>query len=262
MSNAVLLETRQHVAVITLNRPEQANVLDAETSTGFIEAVASVAADPSLRAVLLRGSGRYFCAGGDIRRFVAAETELAQSLDERIPLLNKAILTLATLPIPVVSELNGPIGGGGIGLALCADIVLAAESMKLRGGYSAIGLTPDVGVSWFLTRLVGPMLAKRILFTNESMTARQCLDAGIVAQVFPDHELEAAAWTLVESLSRSATGSLGRIKSLVNDATQHSLSEQLAREHRCMVESGATADAREGVRAFMEKRAAQFGQSD
>lgn len=183
---------------------------------------------------------------------------MAELLARQIPPIHAAILRLAQLPIPVVSAVNGPVGGGGIGLALCADIVLAAESMKLRTGYSAIGLTPDVGGSWFLTRLVGPMRAKRILFANEPWSAQQCLAAGIVSEVYADGALAVHAHALVKTLAQSATGSLGRIKRLVDGVAQRTLEQQLEVECHYMIESAASSEALEGVRAFTEKRAPRF----
>jgi len=259
MSTAVLLEHRDGVAFLTLNRPERANVLDLETSAALAAAIDALAADRSLRVVLLGARGRHFCAGGDIGDFVRSIGALGELLDTHIPALHRAIFQLATLPVPVVSALNGPIGGGGIGLALCADVVLAAESMKLRGGYSAIGLTPDAGSSWFLARRAGEAKAKEIFFTNEALSARECLEAGIVSQVLPDDALQARAEALAVSLARGATGSLARIKRLVDGAAERSLEAQLALEHHCMVESGHSADAIEGVSAFAEKRAPAFG---
>lgn len=259
MSSAVLLDRRDGIAVITLNRPERANVLDLELSAALIAAIEAVAGDASVRAVLLRAEGRHFCGGGDIGDFVKARDDIGTLLDTHIPPLHRAIEQLAGLPIPVVSALNGPIGGGGIGLALSADIVLAAESMKLRGGYSAIGLTPDVGASWFLARRVGVARTKEIFFTNEPLSAQRCLDWGIVSAVWPDAELGARATALVAALARSATGALGRTKRLVDLAPLHSLAEHLDHEHGAMVASGRTADAIEGVTAFAEKRAPVFG---
>jgi 2-(1,2-epoxy-1,2-dihydrophenyl)acetyl-CoA isomerase len=260
LSSAVLLDHHHDgVAFLTLNRPERANVLDLETSAALAAAIDALAADRSLRAVLLRARGRHFCAGGDIGDFVRSIDALGELLDTHIPALHRAIFRLATLPVPVVSALNGPIGGGGIGLALCADLVLAAESMKLRGGYSAIGLSPDAGSSWFLARRAGAAKAKEIFFTNEPLSARQCLQAGIVSQVLPDDALEAHAVALAISLARGASGSLARIKQLVDGAAERTLAEQLALEHRCMVECGRSADAVEGVTAFAEKRAPVFG---
>jgi 2-(1,2-epoxy-1,2-dihydrophenyl)acetyl-CoA isomerase len=258
MPTALLLEYRDNVAVFTLNRPQRANVLDLEMSAALIAAIETVARDQSVRAVLLQARGRQFCGGGDITDFADSLDTLGDLLDQHIPPLHRAIHQLATLPVPVISALNGPIGGGGIGLALCADIVIAAESMKLRGGYSAIGLTPDVGSSWFLARRIGAARTKEIFFTNEPLSAHQCLALGIVSRVCPDAELSEDAFALATSLARSATGSLARIKLLVDGAADRSLQEQLDLEHRCMVDSGCSAEAAEGVKAFMQKRAPRF----
>lgn len=258
MNDSVLLERVGDAAIITLNRPERANVLDADAGDALCECIDKLVADGAVRAVLLRARGKHFCAGGDIAAFVSNRHDLPGLLDRALPRLHRAIHALATLPVPVISALNGPVGGGGIGLALCADIVLAAESMKLRGGYSAIGLTPDAGASWFLARRVGASRAKEIFFTNEPLSAHECLAIGVVSHVYPDEELESRAMALVQALSRGATASLSRIKVLIDGAPGRSLSEQLDLERSSMVASGGTADAIEGALAFSEKRAPVF----
>ncbi len=261
MSEPVLLEYREGVAFVTLNRPDQANVISNEMAAALSTVIDRIASDAALRAVLITGRGPQFCGGGNISDFVQAGDDLSTQILAFLPSLQQSLLRLASLPVPVVSAVNGPVGGGGIGLALCADIVLAAESMKLRGGYSAIGLTPDIGVSWWLARLVGPMRAKQILFTNTAWDARQCLAAGLVAEVYPDDALAEAAHKLVGKLARGAGGSLARIKDLVDGVAHRTFAEQLDLEVRYMAQSAASADAREGVRAFMEKRAPRFGQN-
>lgn len=258
MSEPLLLERRDGIASITLNRPERANVLDLAMSAALIAAINTVANDRTVRAVLLRARGKCFCAGGDISDFVESLDDLSGLLDRHIPPLHQAIYQLATLPVPVVSALNGPIGGGGIGLALCADIVIASQSMKLRGGYSAIGLTPDAGASWFLTRRVGAARAKEIFFTNEPLSSHECLKLGVVSQVCADDALDACVVALVESLARGSRGSLARTKELVDGAANRSLLEHLDLEHRFMVASGRSPDAIEGITAFQQKRQPKF----
>ena len=260
MNTPVLLKIDNAVAHIILNRPDQANVLDETTSQRFVEVTNEVAQScrqGAIRSVLLSAKGHHFCAGGDIREF-ATNSDLSVLLDRSIPHLHAAIHRLHTLPVPVISAVNGSIGGGGIGIALCADIVLGSHTMKLRGGYSAIGLSPDVGVSWFLTRLVGPMRAKQILFTNQVFTARQCLETGLVAELYDDDALLPAALKLAETLAHGASNSLARIKTLVDQAQTHTLHEHLEMEHLGMVACGASANAREGVQAFLTKRPPQF----
>jgi 2-(1,2-epoxy-1,2-dihydrophenyl)acetyl-CoA isomerase len=167
MTSAVTLAVEGGVALLTLNRPERANVIDGDFTTAMAAVLLQVSEGVTkgqVRAVLLQARGAQFCAGGDIAGMVKAGDQLAAMMDSGLPALNDIILRLATLPVPLISAVQGSVGGGGIGLALSADIVLAAESMKLRGGYTAIGLSPDVGASWLLTRRVGPQRAKH-LFT-------------------------------------------------------------------------------------------------
>ncbi len=158
----------------------------------------------------------------------------------------------------VVTALNGAVGGGGIGVALCADLVIAAESAKLGGGYSAIGLAPDAGASWELTRRAGAMRAKELLITNRAISAAQCLEWGIVNAVVPDAELTQTVDRLAADLAGAAHGSLMAIKTLIDGQAGRSLAEQFALEQQLMVRAAGTSDAREGVEAFLQKRKPNF----
>lgn len=258
MSSAMLFERQNNVGILTLNRPDQANVIDAEMATALIETVATIEGDHSLSCLLIQSKGSHFCAGGDIKRLQAAGSNMTELLKTTLGPLQDAIRRLSALPIPVVAALNGPVAGGGIGLAFCADIVLAGESMRLRGGYSAIGLSPDLGSSWFLNRLVGPMRAKSILFTNEVMSSRQCLEMGLLSQVVSDTLLPEVALKVAHSLSASSTHAIGLIKSLLDGCDYRSLSEHLGFEYESMIKAAKHHDAYEGVKAFTEKRKPKF----
>ncbi|WP_395322541.1 enoyl-CoA hydratase/isomerase family protein [Variovorax sp. UC74_104] len=258
MTAPVVLERDGHVAAIVLNRPEQSNAIDPDAAHALIACIDAVASDASVRAVVLRAAGRHFCAGGSIAFFDQAGAALPALLEQFIGPLHAAIHKLATLPVPVISAVNGPVGGGGIGLALCADLVLGAESMKLRGGYSALGLTPDAGSSWLLARRAGTARAKQIFFTNAPLSAQQCLAFGIVDEIVPDEELTARTTSLARTLSQGATGALARIKRLVDGANERSLQAQLDMEHRLMVEAAASVHVAEGIAAFRGKRAPCF----
>ncbi len=262
MSGTVLLERGDGVARITLNRPAAGNALDAEAAAALVDAVEAVASDRAVRAVLLTGAGRAFCVGGDIAAFRAALADLPRFIERLLPTLHRALLRLATLPVPVVSAVNGPLGGGGIGVALSADLVLAAESAKLRGGYSAIGLSPDLGTSWFLARRAGPARAKELLFLNRALEARECLALGIFDAVHPDDRLAAEAAETAARLAAGAAGSLARVKQLVDGAAGRTLEAHLALELEGIVAAAATPDAREGIAACVEKRPPRFGAGD
>jgi 2-(1,2-epoxy-1,2-dihydrophenyl)acetyl-CoA isomerase len=257
VAGLVTCEIVDGIAVITLNRPENGNALDAAMGRALVTAVEHAAGDKAVRTVMLTAKGKAFCVGGDIAEMRGAD-DLSHLMETAIPGLHSMIRTLTKLPIPVISVLNGPIGGGGVGLALCADIVIAAESMKLRGGYSAIGLTPDLGASYFLAARAGAARAKEILFLNEPVGAVQCLEWGIVNAVFPGAELHDEAWKLARSLASGASLSLGRIKHLVDGAATRSLDDHLALEQGWMIASARSEDGKEGVAAFMEKRSPRF----
>lgn len=255
----VSCEVNDGVARIVLDRPEQGNALDVEMKDALAAAVERVRRDAAVRAVVLAAAGKAFCVGGDIGAMQAAGGDLPAVIGALAGGLGESVRALAALPVPVVSAVQGAVAGGGIGLALCADAVLGAESMRLRGGYTAIGLTPDLGASWLLTRRAGEARAKEIFFQNRALTARECLAWGIVDAVHPDALLLAEAEALAGRLAGGATLALGRAKALVDGAAGRTLEQQLALEEEAMVASARTGDAREGIAAFLEKRAPRFG---
>ncbi len=258
MTSPLKLEIDQALAIITFNTPERANVLDMAMARAFAAAVERVASDTSVRTVLITAAGRHFCAGGDINAFADTSRPLPEILQELLDPVHEAMKMLTLLPIPVVCAINGSVGGGGIGFALCGDLVLAAESMKLRGGYSAIGLTPDVGGSWFVTRRAGAAKAKEVFMTNRPFPAKECLEIGLVDAVYPDAELPHAARKLALQLAQGPAQAQARIKALIEAAQHQSLQAHFDLERDNMFASGATEDGREGIRAFIEKRAPRF----
>lgn len=255
----VLLGIESGLATITLNRPEKSNALDMATGLALADAINRACKDSSVRVLLLHGAGKAFCVGGDIDMLKSAAESLPKLLDSLLGPLNEALVNLASSGLPVVSALNGAIGGGGIGIALCADYVLAAKSLRLRCGYSAIGLTPDAGSSWFLTRRIGAIRAKQLFLLNRLLNAEECLAIGVVDAIYPDDELEARATELASQLCAGPRDVYARIKCLADGAFQRSLAEQLALEREYMVLSGSQNDAREGLAAFVDKRAPAFG---
>lgn len=245
------------VGGIVLDRTAHHNALGRATATALARAITEVlAAQP--RVVVIRARGPIFCAGGDIHEFDNADHQLPQLVHEILDQLLPAYWQLAQAPCPVVTVVGGPVGGAGIGLALCGDFVLASDTMKLRTGYSAIGLSPDVGASYFLGRRIGGVRAQQWLMLSQAVDAERCLAAGAVDQVFPLHELEAAAQGLVDQLSHAAPASLAAIKRLSIQGPGLSLREHLMLEQQLLKACASTADAREGIAAFLQKRAALF----
>lgn len=245
------------VGHITLNRPDGANALSTDMARALCAAIER-ATRADIGAVLLSARGKQFCAGGDIREFVAQQDKLASLVQNILEMVHPAIQTLAELPLPVVSALQGPIGGAGIAVALCADVVLAAPQMKLRGGYSAIGLSPDLGASYFLARRAGSARAKTILMTNQTISAEQCLQWGLVDEICAADALLSRATELASQLARGARGSQAGIKWLCDHAAEHDLNTHLRLERDALVHAAGSGDACEGVRAFAEKRSPLF----
>lgn len=258
MSSPLLLEHDDALAIITLNNPARANVLDLAMAQALAAAVEKIASQPGVRALLITANGKHFCAGGDINSMQDPTRSLPQVLEELIRPIHAALAVLTEMSIPIVSAINGPVGGGGIGLALCADLVLASDAMKLRGGYSALGLTPDVGGSWFVTQRAGAAIAKEIFLTNRAISAAECLKLGLVDAIHHDTELAAAARKLAKQLSQGPSLSQARIKTLIREAQHNTLEQHLEMECNFMLASGESADAEEGIRAFTEKRAPKF----
>ncbi len=258
MAESVTLNVVGGVAKLVLNRPEFGNAINEALGDAFRSAIDIIAEDSSVRAVLLTGAGKMFCVGGDIGMLGDVGKGLSSHMQRTVRPMHDALMKLRHLPVPVVCAMNGPAGGGGVGVALCADIVLAAESMKIKAGYSAIGLTPDFGVSWFLTRLLGPVRAKEMLFVNRPLDAHECLRLGIINAVYPDADLVVEADALVRLLAEGPTGALAEIKGLVESAMTVPLNEQMTLERTRIISASAARDCQEGVRAFLEKRPPVF----
>jgi len=260
--DSILVERDGPVATLTLNRPESLNVLDFPMMDALVDATASLAADDSLRVVILRGAGRHFMAGGDIRTF-AGELELPP--DERsvrfralIGRLHASIETLARMPHPVIAQVHGAVAGFGLSLMNACDLAIAADSAYFASAYKAIATTPDGGGTWSLPRLVGLRRALDIMLVGDRFDAQQAHAFGLVNRVVPAADLDAAVRTLAQSLAAGPALAIRNTKRLLRESLGRSLSEQLAAEATSFGACAATADFKEGITAFIEKRPARF----
>lgn len=249
--------TEGGIGHIELRRPERANALATPAAHALADAIDAVL-ESNPKVVLLTAQGPVFCAGGDIDEFARAGGRFDNLVDTILDKLHPALLRLVCSPVPVVSAVGGNVGGAGVGVALCADFVLASDHIKLRTGYAALGLSPDVGASYFLARRIGSQRAKQWFLLSDAMSAQQCLQAGAVDALYPAAELPAAALALAQRLARGARGSHAAIKRLCDAAAQRELQEHLALEHRLLRERTRSADGAEGVAAFLQRRAPQF----
>lgn len=245
------------IASLVLNRPESGNAIGLKVSRALTRAVHELC-DSKARVLVLRARGSIFCAGGQIDEFVAAGDRLDLLVSEILSPLLPAIHRLATLPIPVVTAVNGAAGGAGIALALCGDFVLAGPGMKLRTGYAAVGLSPDLGASYFLAHRVGPARARQWLMSSETIGAQRCLEAGAADALHDEAGFEPAVQALLQRLARAAPASMAAIKRLTGGLAAPALEAHLALERAQLEGCARSADAREGVAAFLAKRTPQF----
>ncbi len=255
----MLFERDGGVAEITLNRPDRLNALDEAMHRELVRCLEAVERDPEIRAVLLTGAGRGFCAGQDLgERAVGGEEEppdLGRTLDT---LYNPLVRRLRRLERPVVCAVNGVAAGAGANLALACDIVLAASSASFIQAFCRIGLLPDSGGTWFLPRLVGDARARGLALLGEKLSAERAAAWGLIWRVVPDGELMEEARALARGLAAAPTRGLALIKRALDASWSNDLDAQLDLERDLQREAGRTEDYREGVRAFLDKRPPRF----
>jgi 2-(1,2-epoxy-1,2-dihydrophenyl)acetyl-CoA isomerase len=246
------------VATVTLDRPDAANAIDLDLGRELMHVAIRCDDDPAVRAVLLTGTGRMFCAGGDLNAFASEGARLPSLLKELTTYLHAATSRFARMDAPLVVAVNGTAAGAGFSVAISGDLVLAAESAKFAMAYTAAGLSPDGSSSFFLPRLVGMRRAQELMLTNRRLSAAEALDWGLVSQVVPDAELADTAFALAKQLAAGPTRALGMVKKLLATSFQESLETQMELEARGIAEMAGTADGREGIDAFLSKRAPGF----
>jgi Enoyl-CoA hydratase/carnithine racemase len=243
------------VAHIRFNRPKSLNAIDRGMARGFLGACQAIAADPAVRVVCLAGEGPAFMAGGDLVEMQADPIGVSRAL---IAGMHGGIRLLAGLQAPVVAQVHGAVAGGGLGLMLACDLVLAAEGTRFGVAYPLIGASCDCSTSWGLPRAVGLRKATELALLGDTIQADEALRLGLVTRVVPREQLAAATDTLVQRLAGGPTQALGRLKKLLRAALDHDLDTHLDAEAASFAACAATADFREGVRAFLDKRAARF----
>ncbi len=257
LQEPVLLEEQGPVASIRLNRPDVLNALDVAMAEGLHAALQSIAARQEVRVIIIRGEGRAFCAGGDVGSFRTAP-DVAEHVDAIIQPFHRAVTLLSELPKPSVAMLHGAVAGAGLSLALACDFALAADDARFTLAYSRIGASPDGSASWFLPRIVGLRKAKEIALLADLFDAAEAHRLGLVNRIVPADRLEGEIMALAERLATGPTAAYGRIKALVHRSFDAGLKDQLEAERQAFKALTATADFREGVAAFIEKRSARF----
>jgi 2-(1,2-epoxy-1,2-dihydrophenyl)acetyl-CoA isomerase len=243
------------IAHLRFNRPQAMNAIDLPMAQAFHQACRQISADPQVRVVVLSGEGRAFMAGGDLQSMAADPTAVAAEL---IGEMHAGIELLAALSAPVIASVHGAVAGGGLGLALVCDLIVAAEGTRFNLAYTRIGTSSDCGTSWGLPRWVGLRKALEIALLCEPFDAAEALRLGMVNRVVPADALAEQTLAWARQIEASAPLAVGRLKRLMRQSDQQDLPTQLAVEAREFVACAGSADFAEGVAAFLAKRPAHF----
>lgn len=244
------------VATITLNRPEALNALDGEAKTGLLAALKRAAVDPGVRAVVLTGAGRSFCAGQDLReRLDPAASPLDEEVRDRY---NPLIWAIRALPQPSIAAVNGAAAGAGVGLALACDLRIAADDARFVLAFGRLGLVPDSGTSWLLPRVVGAGRAAELLLVGDPLDAASAERIGLVNRVVPAAQLLDEAHALAVRLAGGSPLAMALTKQLLADAADATLDDALAAEAEFQGRAGRSPGHAEGLAAFVEKRPPSF----
>ena len=263
-TNELLCVIRDRVAIITLNRPDARNSLSDELTPALRTMIRTCGENPDVGALLLTGAGTAFCAGGNVKGMGAHRDKKKQgmSYDEKVADLQERqrLLTGALVSVrkPTIAALPGAAAGAGLAIAMACDIRIAAESAFISTGYLRVGLSGDYGIAWLLTRLVGTARARELMFTAEKVDAARCERIGLVNRVVPDANLQDEAFALAKSLAEGPAIALRYMKDNLDEALLFDF--ETARDHEAerLIRTTMTADHKEAVQAFIEKRKAVF----
>src|ERR1700738_9518 len=263
-TNELLCVIRDRVAIITLNRPEVRNAMSDTLTPALRTMIKTCGENPDVGVLLITGAGTAFCAGGNVKGMGAHldKKNLEMSHDEKVADLQERqrLLTgaLASVRKPTIAALPGAAAGAGLALAMACDIRIAAESAFVTTGYLRVGLSGDYGTAWLLTRLVGTSRARELMFTAEKVDAKRCEAIGLVNRVVPDARLQEEAFTLARAMAAGPTIALRYMKDNLDEALLFDFATAAAHEAERLIRSTMTADHREAVQAFIEKRKAVF----
>ena len=249
----------ENVALMVLNRPKVLNSINTELAGELQYALSDSGDNPEVRAILLTGNGKGFCAGQDLNEALqpngTPESDLGIFVRENY---NPIIKLLREIPKPIICAVNGTAAGAGANIALACDIVVASENASFIQAFSKIGLIPDSGGTYYLPRLVGLGKAASLMMLGEKLLANEAMELGLIYKVFPLDKLEEESINLAKHLAAQPTKALGLIKKLLNKSIENTLDEQLKLEEEMQRIAGQTDDYKEGIKAFLEKRKPEF----
>lgn len=256
MSNTILTEKLDQVAVVYLNRPETLNCFNNELLETLAEVLKELDQDPQCRCVVLTGSGRAFCAGGDLGVLMSCDSQ--EQSDENMRVANEATLALFNMKTPTIAMVNGAAAGAGFNLALACDLVFASEKTKFIQSFVNVGIASDCGGHYLLEKAVGRHLAKELMFTARPVSAQEGKELGFVNRVYPLETLREETLKFAQMIASKAPLAVSASKQLLNRAEEMSLEEVLAAEKQQQGPLLLSHDCKEGIAAFREKREAVF----
>jgi enoyl-CoA hydratase/carnithine racemase len=263
-TNELLCVIRDRVAIITLNRPQARNSLSDHLTPALRTMIKTCGENPQVGVLLITGAGTAFCSGGDVKgmganrdpkRLSMSHDEKVADLQERQRLLTGALVSVRK---PTIAALPGAAAGAGLAIAMACDIRIAAESAFVSTGYLRVGLSGDYGIAWLLTRLVGTSRARELMFTADKVDAKRCEAIGLVNRVVADAKLQDEAFALAKSMAEGPTIALRYMKDNLDEALLFDFATARDHEAERLVRTAMTADHREAVQAFIEKRKAVF----
>jgi 2-(1,2-epoxy-1,2-dihydrophenyl)acetyl-CoA isomerase len=258
MADPILTQRHGKILEVTLNRPEAYNALNLDMMTLLAEVLSRGARDDAIKGVLITGSGKAFCSGGDLKWISQQKEDAGSVLHSLAPQFHLSILEIRRMEKPVIAAINGIAAGGGLSLALACDFRVMGESATLRQAYTSSGLSIDGGGSFALPRLVGLARAMEIMAFDEPITAARALEWGLVTKVVPNDEVLSESVAMLDHLARTSLHSFAWSKKLMMDSFHNTLETQLELERQGISDCGAHPDGQEGIKAFVEKRKPSF----
>ncbi len=256
--DSLVFDIKDGVGLIRLNRPDDGNAITLEMANELLDVAMRCGEDREIRSVVLTGSGKMFCVGGDLRAFAAQGERISYYMKKVTQAFHAVISQFNWMDAPVVGAINGTAAGGGFSLALTTDIAIAAESAKFTMAYTKLGLVPDGSSSYFLARIVGLRRAKEMALLNPILSARQAMEWGLINRVVADDQLLPAALEIAHQLAKGPTLALGTAKRLILSGATESLESQMEKESRAISAMAGKVDGREGIAAFVGKRIPKF----
>jgi 2-(1,2-epoxy-1,2-dihydrophenyl)acetyl-CoA isomerase len=261
MSDDILhLNISGNQAEVTFNRPSKLNAIDVDLAEALVKAFATIAQTPSVKVVILKGAGRAFMAGGDLKGFHDAGDQAPEAVKKLIAPFHDLIQAIRNLNAPVIAAVHGAVAGGGLALALACDFVIAADDAVFTPAYLKIATNPDGGTTWSVARLLGERRALEWLMLGDPLNAQQAADLGLINRVVARAAFEQEVQALANRIAVGPADAQASLKRLVWGASARPLEKQLDAEADGFIALSATPDFREGIAAFFERRPAKFGQ--